>query len=59
MSVLQVKDKITMFDKPIPTIITEVPDTLSLKNTILYIIGLGIISSGIVVIIKTVKKNEQ
>jgi hypothetical protein len=52
-------DKIVMYDEQTPTIIPNVPDTLSLKSTISYVVGLAIILSGVGIVVKMIKKNEQ
>lgn len=52
-------DKITMVDDVTPTVVTEVPNTLSLKSSMTYIIGLSVIVAGMSIIVKMIKKNEQ
>lgn len=52
-------NKITMVDEVTPTVIPDVPNTLSLKGTMVYIIGLSVVVAGISMIIKLVRKNEQ
>ena len=52
-------DKIIMYDKQTPTIIPDVPNTLSLAKTTPYIVGLGIVVAGSIMLVRLLKKNEQ
>lgn len=53
--------KIVMKDAPedTPEVITHVADTLSLRPSLPYIIGFIIILSGVGLVVRSVKKNEQ
>ena len=48
-----------MYDKQTPTIIPDVPNTLSLAKTTPYIVGLGIVVAGSIMLVRLLKKNEQ
>ncbi len=52
-------DKIVMKDAQTPTTIIDVPDTLSLKSSLSYLLGLIIVLAGSGLVFKSVKKNEQ